>query len=79
MLLVRLKGEVCNFIKSNTPPWVFSHFNVAKSRYGSTTKFSLNKQTLPFHVRNLADRKSRSVSAAVLANNNLLHVPYPGS
>ena len=26
LLLVKKQAEVCNFIKSNTPPWVFSTF-----------------------------------------------------
>lgn len=42
-------------------------------------KFTLNKKALPFLVRSLADRKYRSVSAVVLANNNSLHVPYSSS
>ena len=36
LLLVKVHGKVCNFTKSNTPPWVFLNFaNNIKSRNAS--------------------------------------------
>ena len=43
LLLVKLHAEVCNFTKSNTPPWVFFKFlnckNGTKSRKASVSLF----------------------------------------